>query len=115
MARSAAVKKLMSLAKKAARSNAGMRTSIIVTGASVGSVSGIARSQPGLRKEGAREGAIAGGIVGGALAFSPSVARFAGRTVKAEAKRVGKKVVKGGKYIFRRIRGKIVRIKAKGR
>ena len=67
-------------------------------GAAIGAAHGYNQAQYGLKwqgsREGAREGAVAGATVGAVTAVA------------------GKKIVEAGKVVFRRVRGRVIPIKA---
>ena len=71
---------------------------VIAAGVATGAAVGHAQAEPGLRNEGMKEGAKVGALVAGAVLGRKTIMREAGQY---------------GKFIFRRIKGRIVRIRAK--
>ena len=108
-----AVKTVAKFLSKKISTKFAFRSAALGVGTGIGAISGLSRAEPGLRKQGAKEGAIVGLTLGGAIAFSPALVRFAGRTIKTEAKRGFKLAKKTGKVVFRRIRGRIIPIRKK--
>lgn len=71
---------------------------VIAAGVATGAAIGHTQAEPGLRKEGMKEGAFAGLLISGAVLGRKAIAREAADY---------------GKFVFRRIKGRIVRIKVK--
>ncbi len=89
----------------------------ISIGLGAGAAVGVFRGMPGERSSAVVEGALLGGALGGAAAFARPLVKVGTRIVKSEAKhasRVAKVMGKRkGQVIFRRIRGRLVPIRAK--
>ena len=100
--------KLLKIISKIKKSDMrpGLRAGLF-TGMTVGAATAaFSQSQPGLRTEAGREGAIGGAIMGAASIGALAVGKKYGRVAKVMGARKGS-------VIFRRIRGRIVKIKVK--
>lgn len=91
------------------------RKSAFFAGATIAGASvGYEAAQQGLKREGAKEGAISGAILGAALVATPWIGKnlakgFKATTVKPAVNRARAY----GRVIFRKIRGRIVPVRAK--
>jgi hypothetical protein len=87
------------------------KVGFLAGGAIAGAAVGSQMAQPGLKKEGARSGAITGAVVGSLPIVGKPIAKVIGRGIAHTPgiKEAGKKA----NMIFRRIRGRIVPIRAK--
>jgi hypothetical protein len=101
------------LAKKITK-KAALKFGIFGTATGLGAASWYASSPPGLKKEGAMYGATIGATTGLGIIYSPQIAKtfVVGTKTRLRTTKVGR-AYRTGRVVFRKIRGRIIPIKAK--
>jgi hypothetical protein len=93
---------------------------VAIGGLAGGASVGFANAMPGERGEATKQGTIIGGVIGASTMWMPKVARTFGRGVqagfggkKAAVVKPVRKAMALGRYVFRRVGGRIIRMAVK--